>query len=49
MTVKELKEKRDKLAKMQWKEYTRLGNTQRCQELFEEIQKVEAEIERRTK
>lgn len=42
--VKELKEKRTKLVKRQWKEYQTLGNTQRCQELFVEIERIEKEI-----
>lgn len=44
MTIKELKAKRDELAKKNIREYQRWGNTQRCQELFKEMQTIEAEI-----
>lgn len=47
MTIKDLKAERAKLAKIQLKEYTTRGNTQRCQELFAKIEKIDEEIERR--
>ena len=46
MTIKELKETRSRLSRMHHKEYERLGNTQRSQELFAEIEKIDAEIEK---
>lgn len=49
MTIKELKEKREMLVKQNQKEYRTMGNTQKCQELFKEIEKIDEEIERRTK
>lgn len=47
--ISELKEKRARLARIQWHEYTTRGNTQRCQELFAEIEQIDAEIESLTK
>ena len=44
-----LKAKREELARLNWKEYTTRGNTQRCQELFAQIEKLDAEIERRSR
>lgn len=44
MTAKELIAERDRLIKIQKREYERLGNTQRCQELFEEITKLNKQI-----
>lgn len=43
----ELNNERVRLAKMNWKEYTTRGNTQRCQELFSEIEKIDKELDRR--
>ena len=42
-----LKAKRDELARIQLKEYQTRGNTQRCQELWAQIEKIDAEIARR--
>lgn len=42
--IEELKEKRTKLVKRQNKEYRTWGNTQRCQELFVEIERIEEQI-----
>ena len=39
-----LRAERAKLARLNWKEYTTRGNTQRCQELFAQIEKLDAEI-----
>lgn len=41
MSIKELKERREKLVRANRKEYTTMGNTQRCQELFAEIEKID--------
>ena len=49
MTIKELTAKRDELIKKQLKEYRTRGNTQRCQELWAEIEKIDAEIEQISK
>lgn len=43
-----LKAKRAELARLQWKEYSTRGNTQRCQELWEQITKLDEEIAKRT-
>ena len=43
--IKELKEQRDVLVKQNQKEYSTRGNTQRCQEIFAQIEKIEKEIE----
>ena len=45
MIIKELKEQRNKLVKQQQKEYQTRGNTQRCQELWAEIEKIDAQLE----
>jgi hypothetical protein len=42
-----LRAERAKLARIQYKEYTTRGNTQRCQELFTQIEKIDAEIKAR--
>lgn len=42
-----LRAERAKLARIQIKEYTTRGNTQRCQELFAQIEKLDAEIKAR--
>lgn len=42
-----LRAEREKLARIQYKEYTTRGNTQRCQELFAQIEKLDAEIKAR--
>lgn len=47
LTTRELMEKRDRLRKINWREYTTRGNTQRCQELFKEIEALDEEIKRR--
>ena len=44
MTVKELKEERARLVKANQKEYQTRGNTQRCQELWAEIEKIDAKL-----
>lgn len=57
MTIRELKKQRDRKVFAQQREYQRWGNTQRCQELWVEIQSIEEQIrntdeqikERRTK
>lgn len=49
MTIKELRAERARLARIQLKEYQTRGNTQRCQELWAQIEKIDAEIARRTK
>lgn len=43
-----LRAERAKLARIQLKEYQTRGNTQRCQELFTQIEKIDKEIERRS-
>lgn len=43
-----LRTKRAELARIQMREYQTRGNTQRCQELWEQITKLDEEIERRT-
>lgn len=47
MTIKEMKEKREQIAKANRKEYSTRGNTQRCQELFSEIMKIDEELKSR--
>lgn len=47
MTMKELKTKRAELARIQIKEYQTRGNTQRCQELWSQIEKIDDEIAKR--
>lgn len=47
MTLKELKENRERLVKQNQKEYQMRGNTQRCQELWKAIEYIDKEIERR--
>ena len=42
-----LRAERAKLARLNWREYTTRGNTQRCQELFAQIEKIDEEIKRR--
>ena len=42
-----LQAKRAELARVQYKEYTTRGNTQRCQEIWAQIEAIDAEIERR--
>ena len=42
-----LRAERAKLARIQLKEYQTRGNTQRCQELFAQIEKIDEEIKRR--
>lgn len=42
-----LRAQRAKLVRIQWKEYTTRGNTQRCQELWSQITKLDEEIARR--
>lgn len=42
-----LKAKRAELARIQLKEYQTRGNTERCQELFSQIEKLDEEIARR--
>ena len=44
-----LRAEREKLARIQLKEYKTRGNTQRCQELFTQIEKIDKEIERRSR
>ncbi len=44
-----LKAKREELARIQYKEYQTRGNTQRCQELWSQIEKLDTEIEERMK
>lgn len=44
-----LRAKREELARLQWREYTTRGNTQRCQELFAKIEKIDEEIEAETR
>lgn len=44
-----LKAQRAKLVRIQQKEYKTRGNTQRCQELWSQIEKIDAEIEERMK
>ena len=42
-----LRAERARLARIQLKEYQTRGNTQRCQELFAQIEKLDAEIKAR--
>ena len=49
MTIKELKEKRESLIRQNQKEYRTKGNTQRCQEIFAEIEKVDELIKNASK
>lgn len=42
-----LRAKRAELARIQMREYQTRGNTQRCQELWEQITKLDEEIARR--
>ncbi len=42
-----LRAKRAELARIQLREYQTRGNTQRCQELWSQIEKLDEEIERR--
>ena len=42
-----LRTERARLARIQYKEYTTRGNTQKCQELFAQIERLDKEIERR--
>lgn len=44
-----LRAEREKLARIQYKEYTTRGNTERCQELWRRIEKLDAEIDKRLK
>lgn len=44
-----LKAERARLARLNWREYTTRGNTAKCQELFAQIEKIDAEIEKRNK
>ena len=44
-----LQAKRAELARIQYKEYTTRGNTQKCQELWTQIEAIDAEIEKRKK
>ena len=46
MTIQELKQKRETLVKQNQKEYRTRVNTQRCQELWCEIEKIDALIEK---
>lgn len=43
----ELKAQREKLARANRHEYETRGNTQRCQELWKQIENLDAEIARR--
>jgi hypothetical protein len=47
MTIKELRAERARLARIQMREYQTRGNTQRCQELWSQIENIDAEIARR--
>lgn len=47
-SLEALRAKRAELARIQLKEYQTRGNTQRCQEIFKQIEKIDEEIERRT-
>lgn len=42
-----LRAERARLARIQLKEYQTRGNTERCQEIWTHIEKIDAEIERR--
>lgn len=44
MTIKELKKQREELARKNMREYQTRGNTQRCQELWVEIEKIDEQI-----
>lgn len=46
MTLEELKQKRADLGKLQWKEYTTMGNTQKCQQMWVEICELDEQIEK---
>ena len=48
-SIAALKAQREKLARENWHEYTTRGNTQKCQELFAKIEKIDAELENRMK
>lgn len=48
-SLEALRAQREKLARQNWHEYQTRGNTQRCQELWSQIEKIDEEIERRTK
>ena len=45
MTLKALEEKRADLVRRQRKEYQTRGNTERCQDLWAEIEKIDAQIQ----
>lgn len=45
--LKELLERRERLAKMNLREYQTMGNTQRCQELWAEIEEIDKQIAKR--
>lgn len=47
MTIKELKEKKARLIRQNQKEYATRGNTQRCQELWSEIEAINAILEKK--
>lgn len=42
-----LKAERAKLARIQQREYQTRGNTQRCQEIWKQIEAIDAQIENR--
>lgn len=42
-----LKAERERLARLNWKEYTTRGNTPRCQELFAKVTKIDEQIKAR--
>lgn len=46
-SLSDLRSERAKLVRIQQKEYQTRGNTQRCQELFSQIEKIDAEIKAR--
>lgn len=46
-SLEALRAKRAELARIQLKEYQTRGNTQRCQELWSQIEKIDDEIARR--
>ena len=46
MTVKELEQKREELARKNRKEYRTYGNTPKCQRLFNKMKEVEKQIEK---
>lgn len=47
MSISDLKKMRETLAKKQIKEYQTRGNTQRSQEMFSDIKKIDHEIAQR--